>query len=251
MKRVTVAVVLVLAGSLAYAQRGRDTTPQSPLQDIRIQRTHFGSACTTGELWLNGKFVAHTLELPWRNNHSYVSSIPYGEYGAFLRLDKPDGWRIELRDVPNRANVQIHVGNWPTQIQGCVLVGRTVNNGNCSLGESNLAHEMLKREFYGLNPVVSPFKSIRVRVSYGIGPTEFRHSRGAFAKQELVWKETHQAGPQYTFYFKEMDRDLSFIYAHDASRNMWLRLPLHGGMSSISSSRGGPWNAAYQVSRQN
>src|SRR4051794_965885 len=76
------------------ARSGGLTLVASQIRDITIKRTYFEAGrCTTGELFVNGRFVAHTLELPWRNNASYVSSIPDGTYRAILRWENPLGWR--------------------------------------------------------------------------------------------------------------------------------------------------------------
>jgi hypothetical protein len=59
--------------------------------------------------------------------------IPVGSYQATIRQDGPLGWRIELQHVAGWENVQIHVGNFPGQTRGCVLVGtdtKTATNPN-------------------------------------------------------------------------------------------------------------------------
>ena len=116
-----------------------------------------------GDLSVDGKFVCHTLELPWRWNEKNVSCIPPGEYAAFLRYDKPDGWRIQLLAVPGgRTGVQIHVGNYPRQIRGCVLVGTSFASD--AVFHSEDAYQLLRQAFYGsAAPNASPSVSIRVR----------------------------------------------------------------------------------------
>ena len=70
-------------------------------------------------------FTFTTLELPWRDNLKNVSCIPPGIYDAFKRISPKRGTEvIELIDVPNRGNIQIHPGNCYTDILGCILPGR-------------------------------------------------------------------------------------------------------------------------------
>jgi hypothetical protein len=48
--------------------------------------------------------------------------VPPGSYTAFIRTDH-DPKRIELRNVPNADDVQIHVGNTVHDVIGCFAVG--------------------------------------------------------------------------------------------------------------------------------
>jgi hypothetical protein len=48
--------------------------PAQPVLDITIVRTWENGSSTTGELFMDSRFVAHTLELPWRDNQSYSVS---------------------------------------------------------------------------------------------------------------------------------------------------------------------------------
>lgn len=89
-----------------------------------IRRKHPFAESIIGELYVNGTFLCFTLELAWLWNEKNKSCVPPGEYRAHLRFDHKDKWRIELLNVPgNRQNVQIHIGNYPKDVLGCVLVG--------------------------------------------------------------------------------------------------------------------------------
>lgn len=71
-----------------------------------------------GELW--------TLELPWLENRRHVSCIPQGRYevkrGNFQ--GKYPNW--ELQDVPGRSHIEIHRGNVPSDLRGCIAVGKSL-----------------------------------------------------------------------------------------------------------------------------
>jgi Family of unknown function (DUF5675) len=52
--------------------------------------------------------------------------VPPSSYAAFVRTDH-DPNRIELRAVPNAADVQIHVGNTVNDVVGCFAVGSSTS----------------------------------------------------------------------------------------------------------------------------
>jgi uncharacterized protein DUF5675 len=131
---------------------------------IDVIRTTSYSGSIIGEMWINGSFLCYTLELPWLQNQKGVSCVPNGRYDAMVRYDKADGWRIQLIGVTGRSGVQIHVGNYPRDIQGCVLVG-TSAEANRVLN-SKAAYQLLKEAFYGsATPKQSPAKSLSVEFS--------------------------------------------------------------------------------------
>jgi hypothetical protein len=214
-------------------------TPAQSDFNILIVRTSYNSGSTTGELFVNGKFIAHTLELPWENNRSYISAIPAGKYTAHLRYDKNDKWRLQLDNVPNRTGVQLHIGNYPSQIQGCVLVGDEVFNESNKIEKSGSAYNRLKTEFYGsATPNTTPDKQIQVTIKYNIGRTELVNKTG------VVWRHADTniwlQGPE-RLENKEYKRDLKYIYIKYRGPNFYFRFPIHGGRSEFANQANGPW----------
>ena len=136
---------------------------KKPKLDILISREYEGGSykdqkrgreesCITGYLSINGTIVGYTLELPYRNNQSIISSIPAGEYDATIKFEggkgpyENEGFRITLLNVPgDRSGIQIHIGNYPTQIEGCILVGTKVHPDTCTLEGSKVAYQTLKK----------------------------------------------------------------------------------------------------------
>jgi Family of unknown function (DUF5675) len=113
---------------------------------IVIRRKHSFAESIIGELYVNGAFLCHTLELAWLWNAKNKSCVPPGEYRAYLRFDHKDKWRIELLNVPgNRQNVQIHIGNYPKDVLGCVLVGTSFAAD--TVLDSTKAYEKLKAAY--------------------------------------------------------------------------------------------------------
>lgn len=61
-----------------------------------------------------------TLELPWRNNEHDISRIPPGAYPYEMRAGNP---RIFLSNVESRTGIQLHIGNYMKDTNGCILLG--------------------------------------------------------------------------------------------------------------------------------
>jgi hypothetical protein len=72
-----------------------------------------------GELFVGGVHAAYTLERP-------EVAIPAGKYQITL-YPSPHFHRLMplLNDVPGRADILIHWGNFPENSDGCLLVGET------------------------------------------------------------------------------------------------------------------------------
>ena len=77
--------------------------------------------------------LLHTLELPWRGNVPNVSRIPADRYsmrpeGGDLKRIRLHGGTvadlsISITPMTARTQCDLHVGNWTSQIRGCILVG--------------------------------------------------------------------------------------------------------------------------------
>ena len=77
-------------------------------------------------------FSLKGLELPWKNNHKHISCIPQGKYKATNHISPAFGKSIWIKDIPNRSEILIHVGNFigsninngdDPESDGCILVG--------------------------------------------------------------------------------------------------------------------------------
>ena len=86
--------------------------------------------CTVGILNYGLNARACTLELPWKDNQPNISCIPAGYYIAQYRNSPSNGDVIELKGVPNRSYIQVHSGNYTSQIEGCILVGDSIKDIN-------------------------------------------------------------------------------------------------------------------------
>jgi|SRR5262249_30959955 len=113
---------------------------------VVVNRKHPFASGIIGEMFVNGTFVCYTLELAWLWNEKDKSCVPPGTYQGFVRTDHKDKWRIQLEGIPgNREGVQIHIGNFPRDIKGCVLVGNSYSPD--AVHDSAAAYEKLKSAY--------------------------------------------------------------------------------------------------------
>jgi len=101
---------------------GRDVT-------IVINRTTYTpnsivSTITVNSTVANSTFSGYTLENRIPSNPNLP--VPPGTYNASVRTDDTPN-RVELTDVPNASNVQIHVANSALDLNGCFAVGTSTS----------------------------------------------------------------------------------------------------------------------------
>lgn len=90
-----------------------------------LKRFNFGESKTETMGMLHcGESRFPSLELPWLNNAPNISCIPPGVYKWKKRFSPGKKYQvIELIDVPSRSFIQMHLGNYTRQIEGCILPG--------------------------------------------------------------------------------------------------------------------------------
>lgn len=64
------------------------------------------------------------LELPWKDNKQNISCIPAGIYPVETYNSPKHGKVFLLKNVPGRSMIEIHAGNYYTDIEGCILPGK-------------------------------------------------------------------------------------------------------------------------------
>lgn len=107
---------------------------------ITILRAYFGD-CTISRIRTTG-FQCVGLELPWLGNQSMVSCIPEGEYDYRVAISPRTGKKVIWVDgAPGRSDIQLHPGNYTSQIDGCCLTGQAITdlNGDGILDVTNSA----------------------------------------------------------------------------------------------------------------
>lgn len=140
----------------AYGEYAAALNPNMKIELVRGQKTGLQTLGTITVFEGTEKlFECKSLELPWKNNNHNVSCIPEGEYKVRKRFSDKFGNHFHVMEVPNRAEILIHSGNYYTQTRGCILVGSTFedinNDGNLDVANSKatLTHlnEIMPDEF--------------------------------------------------------------------------------------------------------
>ena len=67
-----------------------------------------------------------TLELPWNDNKPSCSCIPPGVYRCERTWSKKFGETFVVCEVPDRAGILFHQGNFTSSTRGCILVGKDI-----------------------------------------------------------------------------------------------------------------------------
>lgn len=106
---------------------------------------------TDGVLTLPSGAKINTLELPWLENISDQSCIPYGVYHCKKVRSPHHGDTFEICNVPNRDHILFHRGNKLKDTLGCILLGsgRAVGaDGKDELFGSASAFKRFKSEMF-------------------------------------------------------------------------------------------------------
>ena len=94
---------------------------------VNIKRASVTSEGIFGIVEVDFFPICISYELPWKENRKNISAIPPGKYKAFRRISPKRGYAVfELKDVPGRGNIQIHIGNKAKHILGCILIGERI-----------------------------------------------------------------------------------------------------------------------------
>jgi hypothetical protein len=117
---------------------------------LKIKRLISDDKQTLGIMTLPSGKVLHTLELDWQDNKKRESCIPKGKYKVVERWSEKYGHHFHILDVPNRDMILIHLGNYHTDILGCILVGtglKDINkDGKLDVTGSKIAMGELNKE---------------------------------------------------------------------------------------------------------
>jgi hypothetical protein len=118
-----------------------------------LQRISSNDVCTHGVMKdENNNPICVTLELQWLNNQHDISCIPEGTYTAVRYMSPKRGYEVfELKNVPDREAIEIHIGNYPSDTDGCILLG--LEYGDNSIGSSKLAFEKFMNKLEGVNQI--------------------------------------------------------------------------------------------------
>ena len=76
---------------------------------------------TNGDLYIDGVFICHTIELPWLENEPRRSCIPEGRYALQKRCSPKFDDHLLVTGVKNRSTILFHPANNATkELRGCI-----------------------------------------------------------------------------------------------------------------------------------
>lgn len=183
--RLRFSIVGIIVSLIAFTMQAAQPFRLEVVRDYEIGNTVFGT------LYLNGERIGVTVE-------NKRTLIPEGMFAGDMRyseikkshvlgLDrqgnvvqsKNGDFLIELRGTPGgHLAVQVHVGNWATQSEGCILVGYDAGpvydkvTKTTSPGVRGSMPQLIaiRQAFYGAkSPIASPNKAIAVVTSKAPG----------------------------------------------------------------------------------
>lgn len=119
---------------------------------------HNAHNCKIGLLYVENELFCYTIDLPYKKNKPFISCIPADVYEVgFRREDTPltkeyrerydyFEYHIEIKNVPGRDYIYIHVGNTIEDLDGCTSVGRSA--GVYYVNNSFSTYERLYKRLY-------------------------------------------------------------------------------------------------------
>ena len=111
---------------------------------LHLERLDIGHDCTIGRLSVDGDFECWTLEDPVRVGAKIPgqTAIPFGHYPLAITWSPRFKRDLPLLEyVRGFTGVRIHPGNYPTDTEGCILVG--CEKAACSVLRSREAFDAL------------------------------------------------------------------------------------------------------------
>lgn len=94
--------------------------------ELELTRSYFPNG-TNGTIFYEGAPVVHTIELPWKDNHTGVSCIPEGRYQLAKQYSTRFGWHWLVMEVPAREGILIHPANDALkELRGCIAPVSTI-----------------------------------------------------------------------------------------------------------------------------
>lgn len=108
---------------------------------LTVERHFKGAEYTIGRLYIDGEYFCDTLENPVREEKvKGTTAIPAGNYPVTLDVVSPRFGKLNqysfcggklprLLNVSDFDGVLIHIGNYPKDTEGCILVGKNTVKG--------------------------------------------------------------------------------------------------------------------------
>lgn len=133
-------IIALIVYAIMQSKKETMKTPNDTM-NIEVRRKHTTPYSTTGEMYIDGKFFAYTLEDPVRDKKVQdKTAIWPGTYDMIWNYSTRFKKEMPLvLDVPEFTGIRIHAGNTASDTTGCILVGNKL--GKDYVGESKAAFD--------------------------------------------------------------------------------------------------------------
>ena len=130
------------------------------MKDVALERFAYTPYGTFGRLVV-GSFQCYTVERPWLNNVVRKSCIPEGIYPIEIGMFNRGGYQAyEIKDVPGRSEIKIHIGNTMHDVVGCIAPGSDLGylRNKWGVTGSRTAFERFMDAMEGSNGVIEVYQ---------------------------------------------------------------------------------------------
>lgn len=94
--------------------------------NLSVIRDKFTPQSTTSQVAIDGVFQCYGLEPRADKSHGKPYCIPAGTYQVLIEMSPRFGFETpHVQDVPGFTEIEIHLGNYPTDTEGCLVVGES------------------------------------------------------------------------------------------------------------------------------
>ena len=164
-------------------------TPPSRM-NIKIERFYEGENSIIGELYINKKLFCYSLENPWLDNKTFISSIPEGKYSCKQYSSKKYPNVVEILDVKGRTKILIHAGNYAKDTQGCVLLGDSFCKSKEAIWNSKKTiKKFFKKVGYEFEiEITNNFKEVKEKLN--LNESNFLINKERKKMKISIWKKT-------------------------------------------------------------
>ncbi len=118
------------------------------MKKLTLVRTHMDKHGTFGILYTKG-FSCYTVEKPWDDNKPFISCIPAGEYKCDKYVSSKHGETYLVAGVEGRSYILFHKENTPSDVTGCIALGRDRNRATTLIGDSTDAFREFMQHLRG------------------------------------------------------------------------------------------------------
>lgn len=116
--------------------------------ELILERKEFYPDRTIGGFYINGSFFYYTLEDMDRKLEEggvkipKMTAIPRGRYQVIIDFSNRYQRRMpHILNVPQFEGIRIHIGNYPGDTEGCILIGKLIDDPNHVVLESKKAFD--------------------------------------------------------------------------------------------------------------